>query len=187
MYYNPFRPHNDRSELDYLHLITSTIFLPCLYHVYTAYSYYCHPTHKHRERGPCHFSLPSITSPQYLDSQIVPRPLTPQSNLLPIPVQREGYRYERNTQEPQKTTRPIDAQVVVHGGRKQGKTRTEGRTHEIVTGEHGSGIFGVRVAEITEHGVEEEKGADGEPAGADDGHDPGKGGGQWVCRGRMRR
>lgn len=107
----------------------------------------------------------------------MPRPLTPQTNPLPIAVQRERYRYERNTQEPQKTTRPIDPQVVIHGGRKQGKSRTKGRTHEVVTREDGSGVFGVCVAKIVEHGVEEEKGADGEPAGANDGHDPGKGGG----------
>ena len=117
----------------------------------------------------------------------MPRPLTPQTNPLPIPMQREGYRYERNTQESQKTTRPIDPQVVIHGGRKQGKSRTEGRTHEVVAGEHRSGVFGVRVAEIVEHGVEEEEGADGEPAGADDGHNPGEGGGQWLCRERTRK
>lgn len=101
-------------------------------------------------------------------------------------MQRERDGYERNTQEPQKTTRPIDPQVVIHGGRKQGKSRAEGRTHEVVTGEHGSCVFGVRIAQVVEHGVEEEEGADGEPAGADDGHDP-EGVGQWVCKGRMRR
>ena len=120
-----------------------------------------------------HLSLFSKLSPIRASIlQIMPRPLTPQTNPLPVTMQRERYRYERNAQEPQKTTRPIDPQVVVHGGRKEGKSRAEGRAHEVVAGEHGSGVFGVGIAQVIEHGVEEEEGADGEPAGADDGHDP---------------
>ena len=120
------------------------------------------------------FHFPLNFPYESLRSQIMPRPLTPQPDALPIPMQRKWDWNECNTQEPQETTRPIDPQIVIHGGRKQGKSCTEGRTHEVVTREHGSGVLRVRVAEIVKHGVEEEEGADGEPAGADDGHDPGK-------------
>ncbi|KAL9099854.1 MAG: hypothetical protein Q9163_004702 [Psora crenata] len=100
------------------------------------------------------------------------RVLTPQPDLFPVPMQRKRYGDKGNAQKPQGAARPPDTQVPVHGARKQGEARSESASHEIVAREHAGGVFRVGVAEIVEHRIEEEEGADGEPARADDGHDP---------------
>ena len=92
--------------------------------------------------------------------------------LLAVLVQEKRYRNERDRQEAQQRTRPGDAKLSIHGGREKRERGTEARAHEIVAGEHARGVVGVRVSQVVQDRVEEQEGADGEPRGADDGHDP---------------
>ena len=61
---------------------------------------------------------------------------------------------------------------MIHPRREQRKSGAETAPHKVVARQHAGRILRVRVGEVIEHGLEKEEGADGEEAGADDGHDP---------------
>ena len=89
-----------------------------------------------------------------------------------IEIQRKRNGDEGNAQEAQQTARPRDAQPVIHGVCEKGKGGPEGTPHQVVAGEHRGDVFGIGVAEVAEHGHEEQEGAHAEEGAADDGHDP---------------
>ena len=98
--------------------------------------------------------------------------LTPLPDRLPIAKQDPRDRNERHAQKRKQSAPPVDPQAIEHGTRKQRETRAKGTPHEIIPRKHARRVLGVGVAEVVEDGVEQEEGADGEPAGADDGDDP---------------
>ena len=89
-------------------------------------------------------------------------------------IKHERDRNKRNTQKPQRRTGPRDSKVVIHSSSEQWEPGAKRTSHEIVACKHTSRIFWVCVGEIVEHGVEEEKGSEGEEGGSDDRHDPGE-------------
>ena len=88
------------------------------------------------------------------------------------PIQHKRNRYERDTQEPQRRTRPPNPQVLIHGRSEKREPGAKGAPHEVVPRQHAGRILRVRIGEVIEDGLEEEEGADGEEARANDGHDP---------------
>ena len=61
---------------------------------------------------------------------------------------------------------------MIHARREQGEPCAETAPHKVVSRQHTGRILRVRVGEVIEDGLEKEEGADGEEAGANDGHDP---------------
>ncbi len=91
---------------------------------------------------------------------------------LSVKVQHEGNGYKGNTQEPQQATRPIHPQFMIHGIRKERECRPDRTPHQVVARVHRGDVFRVGVAEVREHGHEEQERAHAEEGAADDGHDP---------------
>ena len=87
-------------------------------------------------------------------------------------VQHKRNRYKGNREESQQRTSPADSEFLVHRPREQREPGAEGRSHEVVAGEDGSDVIRIRVGQVSEHGVEEKEGADGEESGSDNWHDP---------------
>ena len=69
---------------------------------------------------------------------ILPRQLALVSDLLAPLVKRKWDRDKSDTQERQRTTRPVDAQVLEHGTGEQRETGTECRPHQVVARQYTS-------------------------------------------------
>ncbi len=89
-----------------------------------------------------------------------------------IEVQHKRNRHERDAEEAQQATRPRDSQLVIHGVREERKRRPDRTPHQVVARKHGRDVLGVRIAEVGEHGHEEQEAAHAEEGAADDWHDP---------------
>lgn len=108
--------------------------------------------------------------------QIMPRQLASLPNRLSVSVQQEWDRNEGYAEKAQKTAGPSGAELAIHGSGKQGEGCAEAAAHQVVGGIYAADILGVGVAEVVEHAVEEEEGANAEEAAGNDGHDPGDAG-----------
>lgn len=75
-------------------------------------------------------------TPRTYHSEILPRMLTHLTQVLTINMQHMRNRYEGDTEERQRTTRPIHVQMFVHRRRKEREPRAEGAAHEVVAGEY---------------------------------------------------
>ena len=100
------------------------------------------------------------------------RMLTPHPQRLPIPDQHKRDRHKQHAQQRQQRIAPIEPELVEHGVGEQGKAGAEGGAHEVVAGVDGGDVRRVGVAEVGEHGHEEQEDAGREEDGADDGDDP---------------
>ena len=99
------------------------------------------------------------------------RMLTPHPQPLPIPHQHERNRHEQHAQQRQQRVGPIETELVEHGVGEEGEGGAEGGAHEVVARVDGGDVRRVGVAEVGEHGHEEQEDAGCEEGGADDGDD----------------
>ena len=91
-----------------------------------------------RNRSPqsCGRGWRGVDTEQSNHSEILPRMLTHLTQALTISIQHIRNRYEDDTEERQRTTHPIHAQIFVHHRRKEREPRAEGAAHEVVAGEY---------------------------------------------------
>ena len=90
----------------------------------------------------------------------------------PHPIQHERYRNKSDCQKPQRRTRPRHPQILIHRRREQRKPSPKRRPHEIVPRQHTRRVLRIRIREIIQHGVEEQKRPDGKPPRSNNRHDP---------------
>lgn len=108
----------------------------------------------------------------YYALNVVARPLARLADLLAIEVQDERDRNERNRQEPQRRAGPVHTQIIVHRRGEQGEARTKRGPHEVIPGQDGRRILGVRIAQVGQDSIEEQHRTHGEEAGPNDRRDP---------------
>ena len=69
---------------------------------------------------------------------------------MPVQVKDERNGRQSHGQEPQQTRRPIDAELVVHGGAEEGEPGAEEAAHERVGGDGAVGVEQVHVDDVLE-------------------------------------
>ena len=104
--------------------------------------------------------------------QLMRRHLTRPPNPLPVKIQHKRNRNKRYGQETQQATRPRHPQLMVHGVREERERGPERTPHQVVARIGRGDVFGVGVAEVSEHGHEEQEGAHAEECAANNRHDP---------------
>lgn len=109
----------------------------------------------------------------------MPRHLTPLPNSLPILIQHKRNWYKQNREPSQQAISPTHPQFRIQRMRKKWTRRPERAPNQIIAGVHARHIFRVCIAEICQDAHEEQKGANAEERGPDDGHDPVD---IWTCR-----
>ena len=81
---------------------------------------------------------------------------------FPFLVQNERERYESQSEKSQCRARPVHAKVMEHGSRKEREPCAERRSHQVVSSQDRSGVFGVRMRLIGEDAVKYDTAADAE-------------------------